>query len=211
MNTWSKNIIIVGAGGHARVVIDAAENVGLNILGIIDIEYKNQNENILGYDVLGDFSVIERYDCKDVMVMIAIGDNKLRSQYFYRAKKLGFFLPAIVHPTAIVSKHANLGMGVFINAGVIINAKVVVNNDTIINTAAIVDHEVLIGEHCHIGPGVKIAGRVQIGNYAFIGIGTNIIDKTIIGEDVIVGAGSVIIKNIESNSTVVGVPGKKIK
>lgn len=211
MNTWSKNIIIVGAGGHARVVIDAAENVGLNILGILDIEYKNQNENILGYDVLGDFSVIERYDCKDVMVMIAIGDNKLRSQYFYRALKLGFFLPAIIHPTAIISKHAYLGMGVFVNAGVIINAKADIHDNTIINTGSVIDHEVFIGKHCHIGPGVKIAGRVQIGDYAFVGIGASVIDKITIEENVIIGAGSVIIENIESNSTVVGIPGKKVK
>ena len=206
-----RDLIVVGAGGHARIVIDAAEASGVSILGVIDIDYKNQNEEILNYQVLGDFSVLQDFDSSKVRVVIAVGDGHERANYFGESEKMGFSVGTITHPAAIVSKHARVGRGAVINSGAIINARAEIGENTIINTGAIIDHEVKVGRHSHIGPGVKIAGRVTVGDFTFIGIGATVIDKITIGDNVVIGAGSTIIHNVESNSTVVGVPGKRIK
>ena len=205
------DLIIIGSGGHARVVIDTAEQSGFNILGIIDINYKNNDEKIIGYNVIGNFTALSKFVPNKTSVIIALGDSKLRSKFFYICLEHGYNLPSIIHPTSIISKHVNIGKSVFINAGVIINSEVYIGDDCIINTGAIIDHECNIGKHCHIGPGVKVAGRVRIGEHTFVGIGSTIIDKITIGNNVMIGAGSVIIRDIESDSTVVGIPGKRIK
>lgn len=206
-----KNIIIIGAGGHARVIIDTAEQLNFKIKGIIDINFKNQDERILDYPVLGDFSVLQKVDPVNTTAIVALGDTEKRSYYFHQIAKLGFSMETLIHPTAIVSKHAKIGKGVFVNVAAIINSAAIIKDNVIINTGAIIDHETEIGEHCHIGPGVKIAGRVKIGHHSFIGIGTTIIDKITVGDNVIIGAGTVVINNIYPHSTVVGVPGKRIK
>ncbi len=210
MTEDKKELIIIGAGGQARVVIDAAEDTGFDVCGIVDIDYNGQNEKILNYPVLGDFSVLNEFNPEKTCLAIALGDGQERADYFHKLQKLGFRLPNIVHPTAIISKHVKIGKGVFINAGAIINAKADISDNTIINTGAIVDHEVVIGRNCHVCPGVKIGGRVTIGDNTFIGIGTSIIDYIKIGSKVTIGAGSVIIRDIKSNSKIVGAPGKRL-
>ena len=211
MLSEQKDLIIVGAGGHARVVIDAAELQGFNILGIVDTNYHEQDETIINYKVIGGFSELEHFDRKATNVFIAIGDAKERAAHFVEAKRMGFSIPKIIHPTAILSKYVMIGDGVFVNAGAILNAKVVIGDNSIVNTGSIIEHEVQLGEHSHIAPGCKIGGRVKIGNFTCIGIGSTIIDKIKIGDNVVIGAGSIVISDIESNSTVVGTPGRKIK
>lgn len=211
MSVEDGELIIVGSGGHARIVIDAAEQAGFLVLGIIDINYKNQAENILGYPVLGGFSELKKYDTKRTSLGMALGDGQQRAQCFHEVERLGFDVKTIIHPTATISKHAHIGKGVLINAGVFVNAGAQIGIDAIVNTAAIVEHEVTIGDHSHVGPGARVAGRVSIGEFTFVGIGATIIEKITIGDRVTIGAGSVVIRNIESNSTVAGVPAKRIQ
>ena len=211
MLSEQKHLIIVGAGGHARVVIDAAELQGFNILGIVDINYHKQEETIINYKVIGGVSELEHFDRKDTKVFIAIGDAKERALYFEEAKKMGFSIPKIIHPTAILSKYITIGDGVFVNSGVILNAEIIIGENAVVNTGAILDHEVHLGKHSHIAPGCKIGGRVKIEDFTFIGIGSTVINKIKIGSHVMVGAGSLVIRDVESNSTVVGIPARRIK
>jgi len=211
LSSDQKELIIVGAGGHARAVIDAAELQGFNILGIVDTNYHEQDETIINYEVIGGFSELEHFDRKATNVFIAIGDAKERNVYFEEVKKMGFSIPKIIHPTAILSKYVTIGDGVFVNAGVILNAKVVIGANSVVNTGAILDHEVHLGRHSHVASGCKIGGRVRIGDFTFIGIGATVIDKIKIGSHVMVGAGSVVINDVESNSTVVGIPARRSK
>ena len=204
------SIIIVGAGGHARVVIDAVRLNKLDIHGIIDINYSEKSERINGYPLVGGFDYLDHINPKNYDIVIAIGDNDKRDKYFSKVVKLGFNLPNIAHPTSILSKYVTIGKGVFINSGVIINSMARIGDNTIINTGAIIEHEVIIGKNCHICPGVKLTGRVHIGRNTFIGIGTSVIDHIMINENVTIGAGSVIINNIDKNLTVAGSPAKKI-
>ena len=205
-----KKIIIIGSGGHSRVVIDTIENIGFNIFGIIDINYKSQKEKIFNYKIIGDITIVESLNPKNYDIVLAIGDNNKREEYFSKLLYKGFTIPTIIHPTAILSKKVIIGNGVFINSGAIINAGVEIADNTIINTGSIIEHEVKIKENCHICPGVKIGGRVSIGKNTFIGIVSSIKDYIQIGDNVKVGAGSVIINNIKKGLTVVGVPGKEI-
>ena len=210
MTLASKDLIILGAGGHARVIIDVAEETDYRLKGIIDINYKNRQEEILGYPVLGDIDILNNFDPTKTGIAVAFGDCTQRTHYFFEMQKSGYLLPSLIHPTAIISKHAAIGVGVFINAGTIMNSKATVGDNTIINTGAIIEHEVTVGAHSHICPGVKIGGRVSIGDNTFIGIGTSIKNYVKVGDNVVIGAGSVVINNVESNSTIAGIPGKPI-
>ena len=125
------DLLILGVGGHARVVIEAALCSGENILGLLDVDYKGQQEAILGVDVLGGVELLDCYDRKQIFVIVAIGDNVKREALFLILKEKGFKLATIIHPTAIVSSFVNIGKGVFINSGAIVNAGVVIGDNTI--------------------------------------------------------------------------------
>jgi UDP-perosamine 4-acetyltransferase len=208
---FDKEFIIIGAGGHARVVADTILVKGYGLKGIVDVEYSGQKEKIMGCSVLGGIDFIDQFDPEKVALSIAIGDNTQRSFYYNFFMQKGFIFPQLIHPAAIVSEFSHISDGVFINAGVIINSNAKIGKNCIINTGSIIEHEVIVDKHCHICPGVKIAGRVTIGNNSFIGMGANIIDSITIGHNVVIGSGSVIIKDIKPHSTYVGVPGRIIK
>jgi len=206
--TSNFNLIIIGTGGHSRVVADSAINSGFNLLGFLDLNYKDEDEKILGFEVLGGLSFLDRCDKNRTLLVIAVGDNNKRSKLSLKLRGKGFSMQTIIHPAAIVSKYCTIGEGCFINAGTVISTGVIIGEGCIINTGVIVDHESKIGCYCHLAPGVKIAGRTTVGNYSFIGIGTTVIDFIKIGANVTIGAGSVVINDIKSNITVMGVPAK---
>jgi sugar O-acyltransferase (sialic acid O-acetyltransferase NeuD family) len=205
------DIVIIGAGGHARVVADAARAAGFRLKGIVDINYRGQVEEILGCQVVGGPDLLNEFEPGKTAVAVAIGDCSQRADEYARVRDMGFCLPPVIHPTAMISPYARIGDGCFVNTGAVINAEAEIGENTIINSAAIIEHEVIIGKHCHICPGVKIGGRTAIGDHVFIGIGSSVIDYIKIGHDVIVGAGSVITKDVDPETTVVGAPGKRIK
>jgi sugar O-acyltransferase (sialic acid O-acetyltransferase NeuD family) len=211
MSSNQKKLLIIGPGGHSRVVIDAALSAGFNLEGIIDPEYSGKKETILGVPVLGDVGILDEIDPEHVSVFVAIGSNSKREEWILLVTEKGFSTPAIQHPSAIVSPNAEIEDAVFINTGVIINAGARIGSGSIINTGVIIDHETLVGRCVHVAPGCKISGRVTIGNGTFIGVGTTVIDYINIGEKAMIGAGSVIIKDIASRTTVVGIPGRVIK
>ncbi|MBN2414767.1 acetyltransferase [bacterium] len=210
MKQAERELTIIGTGGHARVVIDAAELTGYRVRGLVDLAYTGADEQILGHPVLGGPGLLEKGGITGA-VCIAVGDNRVRRTWFERAVKQGMRLPAIVHPAAVVSEHAAIGAGVFVNAGVIVNAGAVIGDNVILNSGAVVDHETVIGDHCHIAPGARIAGRVRVGALSFIGIGASVIDGITIGEAVTAGAGSVVIRDVPGNTTVAGVPAGTIR
>ena len=195
-----KKIILIGSGGHARVVIDAIEQSNYDLKGIIDVNYNKKKEFILGYKVIGNFEKLKKFNSKKYFIFVSIGDNQIRKRYFNKVKKQGFKIPNIIHPTSTISKYAFLGKGVFINTKVIINASARIKDNAIINTASIIEHETVVGKNCHICPGVKLAGRVLIGDDTMIGLGTNIIPNIEVGKNVKVGAGLTIKKNIKKNT-----------
>jgi UDP-perosamine 4-acetyltransferase len=206
-----ERFIIIGAGGHARTIIDSLNSIGKPIEGVLDIDFKGIEETIMGVKVLGSYEeLLSKYGPDDFLVALALGDNSKRADEFDKLSGLGYLLPPIAHSTSIISESATLGDASLIAQGAIIGPMANIGEDVIINTGAIVDHESVVGAHSHICPGVCVAGRVNIGSRTFIGIGSSIIDRINIGDNVTVGAGSVVVDNVETDTRVAGVPAEKL-
>ncbi len=204
-------LLIVGAGGHGKVVADTAYESGRwEKIAFLDDRYPVL-KSILQWPVLGTISqasvLIEEYS----NIVVAIGDNVLRFELVHGFIEMGFVLPVIVHPTAFVSRFAQVGLGSVIFAQVAIHAGTHIGIGSIVNTGATIDHDCLVGNGVHISPGVHLAGGITVGNYSWIGIGASVIQEICIGEHVMIGAGAAIHTMIPNNVTVVGVPGKVIK
>ena len=204
------SLIIIGTGGHARVVAEIAKLSHLEIKGFIDLDYSGEDELILGLPVLGGLEQIKHLP-SDISFFTAIGENALRKQVFEQMISEDFMPISLIHPTAIIGEGVEVGIGTLICAGSIISTNARIGENSIINTGVIIDHEATIGSNSHIAPGSRIAGRVKIGAGSFVGVGANVIDKINIGEGVTVGAGSVIIRDVPPDSTIVGVPGKVLE
>lgn len=203
-------LLVVGAGGHGRVVADTAVEDGRwNKIAFLDDRHK-QIDCIMNWPVLGSLLQAQEYlhDYPDLIV--AIGDNTLRVKLLRRYLQLGFKLPVLIHPTAFVSKIARLSPGTVVFPRAAVNVGVGIGFGSIINTGAIVDHDCLLGEGVHICPGASLAGEVKVGDYSWVGIGTSVIQRVSIGENVFIGAGSVIVKDTGSNVKVLGVPGRVV-
>jgi UDP-perosamine 4-acetyltransferase len=208
-----RKVVIVGAGGHARVVSTVlALNKQVSVVGYADPVLKVPGEQINGLPVLGDLDILPDLLRDGVSgAIIAIGDNALRERRWQQVGTLGFDLINAIHPTAIIEHNATLGRGVVIAAGAVVCCNVVVGDNCIINTGAIVEHETNVGSNVHIAPGTNIAGRVVIGRNSFIGIGATVKEYIRIGENVTIGAGAVVIENVPDNVVAAGVPALPIR
>jgi UDP-perosamine 4-acetyltransferase len=209
----TRKVVIVGAGGHARVVstILALDN-GVTVVGFLDPVLKQPGERINGWPVLGDLDILPDLRRDGVSeAVIAIGDNALREMRMQQLSSLGFDLINAIHPTAIIEHNASIGLGVVVAAGAIICCNTVIGDNCIINTGAVVEHETKVGPNVHIAPGANIAGRVVIGHNSFIGIGATVKEYISIGENVTVGAGAVVVEDIPDNVIAVGIPARPIR
>jgi UDP-perosamine 4-acetyltransferase len=205
-------VLILGAGGHAKVVIELlrARSDAFSIAGLLDTD--GSRRSVLGVRVLGSddqLGPLRRAGLKHAFV--ARGDNRTRHAGLERLSKHGFELVNAVSPAAIVSASAVLGRGIAVMAGAVINADSRIADLAIINTRASVDHDGSIGEAAHVCPGCSLAGRVTIGRMAFIGTGSSAIPGVTVGENSVIGAGSCIVRNIPANSVAFGVPAKIVR
>ena len=203
-----KPIIILGGGGHARVVVDTLFVCDARVLGFVDRD--PQKTELEGLQRLGgDEYILSSFDPDEIMIangVGSIGKPGARLQLFNRFKQHGFSFVTIIHPRAVVSPRAILKEGVQVMAGAIIQPAAHIGENTIVNTGAVVDHDCTIGAHVHIGPGATLSGEVTVGAYSHIGTGASVIQGIKIGSRSIVGAGSVVIRPVEDDVTVVGVP-----
>lgn len=195
----NKNLYILGAGGHSKVVIEIAEDLGYKIISILD---DNPSvENIFQYKVVhsSDNSTISEN------VFLAVGNNINRKKIASR-----FLAPELnlIHPSAVVSKRTTFGYGNAVMAGVVINASVKIGNHCIINTSACIDHDCKIDDFVHISPNVSLAGNVRVMEGAHVGIGATVKQDITIGKWSVVGAGAVVINDVPNNAVVVGNPAR---
>lgn len=213
MSKKYKKVVLLGAGGHCRVIIDIVKNYkNIKIIGCTAVEkVKNFPVPVLGSDeVLPQILAAGKAEYAFVAVG-GTGDNTLRKNLYNRILEIGFKSLNIIHPQSIISETASLGMGNVIMAGSIINANVKIGNNNIINTGSIIEHDVKIGSHVHISPGAILAGGVRVGDLSHIGLGAKVVERITIGRNCLLGAGTVIIEDIPDNSVVVGIPGKIIR
>ena len=207
------DIVLIGAGGHGKVVLDAVRLEGRHrVVGFLDAAPALHGTTVHDVPVLGGPNLLDRLVSQKVRgVIVAIGDNRTRANYAAEAEAAGLELVSAVHPRAIVAGSATVGRNVLIAAGAVVAVDAVIGDSTIINTAAVVDHECEIGRAVHVAPGVRLAGRVTVGEAAFIGIGAVVLQCLSIGERATVGAGAVVRTDVPAGVTVVGVPARPIK
>ena len=209
-----KKIVLIGGGGHCKVVISILKKLdNFEIVGIVD-NYK-ADSFISGIKIIGtDDDLKDIYKSGIHNALITVGstkDNAKRYRLFNMAKEIGYKFPVIISPEAIVDKSIKIDEGTVVMSGSIINIDSSIGKNCIINTGAIIEHDCKIENHCHIAPGVHISGEANIGELSFLGIGATIIQGIKIGKNVTIGAGSVVIKDISDNVIALGNPVKIIK
>lgn len=201
-----KTLYIVGAGGHGRVVADIARLNGYDEIRFLD---DAEHLELKRYVVTGSTDLLSQVSPREVF--IAVGDNFVRERLFHQAEKLGWQLPNLIHPKAVLADSVTLGKGVAVMAGAVVNPDAVIEDGCIINTGATVDHDDCIGMFSHISVGAHLAGTVTIGAGVFIGAGAVVINNICIVGKAVIGAGAVVVSNIRYSGTYVGVPAKLIK
>ena len=207
-------MIIFGAGGHAKVLIDVLHGQSASLLGITDPDPRKRGENILGVPVIGNDDVISNYHNDSIELINGIGmiaNEKKRQQIFCIFKRKGYTFANVIHNSAIISPYVELSEGIQIMAGAVIQPGSEIGTNSIINSRASIDHDVIIGDHVHVAPGVTVSGGVQIGDGTLIGTGATIIQGIKIGVCSIVAAGAVVIRDVPDGATVMGVPAKVVK
>ena len=202
-----KDVIVIGAGGHAKVVIELLRQAGDNVAYCVSTDATKKS--CLGVSVLiGDEWLsklrVEGYH----RAFVAIGGNRLRLRMAVIIRELQYDMVNAISLSAIISPSAKIGVGVAVMAGAVINAEAEIDDFAIINTGASVDHDCRIGQAVHVAPQSALAGTVLVGEGAFLGIGCRVLPDISIGEWSVVGAGAVVIKNIPNNVTAVGIPAK---
>ena len=197
-----RSLLIIGGGGHATVVAEAAMLTGWRIVGFLD----DDNEAPLGAmaERIGSLATIETPELTEHHpTIIAIGDLRHRRDFIARVQ--GDFA-TIIHPAASVSPTATIGEGVFIGPGAVVHTNAALGAHATVNSGAVVEHDVVIGANAHLAPGAVLGGAVQIGPDTLIGIGARVIPGVHIGEGAIVGAGAVVIRDTPDGVCIVGVP-----
>ena len=202
-------IIILGGGGHARVLIDACRAAGAPLAGVLDRVPPDHADALLGADYLGGD---ERLDDPALVgahrFIIGVGAQNARRRLSRQLEAVGALLATIVHPAAWVSPHAVLGAGTLVVAGAVVNAGSRVGRSAIINTGCSVDHDNKLGERCQIGPGARLTGTVACGDDVVIGAGAVVIPGVTLGEGAVIGAGAVVLRDVPPGATMVGNPAR---
>lgn len=210
-----ENILIIGSGGHAKVIIDIVEKEGsYNIVGLLN-KQANGNEKILGYDLLGKEEDLPKFAKIHAIqgIIIAVGDNYTRAKVVSRTKEtcpeLSFF--SAIHPKATIAPDVSIGQGTVIMAGVSVNVTSSIGEFCILNTNSSLDHDSQMGNFSSLAPGVTVGGECQINEFSAINIGATLIPRITIGKHSVVGAGALVNKPVGSFEVVYGSPAIKIR
>ncbi len=200
-------IAVIGAGGHAKVVLATLQAMGFGVFAVYDDSPDKWGTEMMGVPVRGP---VERIAEDGILrAVLAIGDNATRCRLSVKLRGIEWM--TVVHPRAWVHSSVHLGGGTVVFAGAVIQPEARIGDHVIVNTAATIDHECVVGDYAHIAPGAHLAGRVEVGEGTFIGMGCNVIQCLRIGKWSTVGAGAVVTKRIPDHVTAVGVPARVIK
>ena len=206
-------VVVIGSGGHARVVIDCLKQAGREILFCTEVDSELYGKTIDGTLIKGPDELILDLDLSKVHLangMGSIGEPTRRQGIYERFSNQGYCFTSVVHPSATVAKSVKISDGVQIMACAVAQPGVVIGSNSIVNTAASIDHDCQIGAHCHIAPRVVISGQVVVGNRSHVGTGASIIQAIHIGENCVDGAGATVVKNLPDGTVAVGTPAKPI-
>jgi UDP-perosamine 4-acetyltransferase len=206
----SGRVILLGGGGHAKVVADALTRSGAEIVAISlmpgeSAEFATGARRIADSDIL---ALLAEGDVSLANGIGGVGDTAPRKRLFDRLKGQGATFATVIHPSAVIAESVRIGEGAQIMAGVVLQPDVSVGANTIVNTRASIDHDCRIGDHVHIAPGVTLSGDVTVGDGAHVGTGACAIQGTTIGESSVVGAGALVLGHVRARERYVGLPAR---
>lgn len=200
----TRALIIIGAGGHGRVVADIARKSGLyDTIGFLDDEPSEKTRTIGKTAAYVDY--LGRAD-----FAVAIGNAAVRRRFFEALSQHHARIVTLIHPQAVIGENVVIGRGTVIAAGAVVNPGARIGDGVIINTSSSVDHDCMVGDFCHISVGAHLAGTVTVGEETFIGAGAIVINNMTICGQCTVGAGAVVVRSITEPGTYIGVPAKRM-
>ena len=206
-------VIVIGSGGHAKVVIEALRRANRPIAGRTDADPARRRPAIADVPFLGNDEAILGHSpdsCALVVGLGSTGDATLRRGLFSRFRDLGYDFATVVHPTAVVADGVHLDPGAQVMAGAVIQPGCRIGANAIVNSGAVVDHDCMVGEHVHIAPGAVVSGGVTVGAASHVGAGATVLQNVVIGGDCVIAAGAVVIRPIPDGTRVAGVPAREI-
>ncbi|WP_206810939.1 acetyltransferase [Paradesulfitobacterium ferrireducens] len=206
-------VIVLGAGGHAKVLIDTLLLGSAELVGVTDSNPRKLKDNVLGIPVLGTDEVVLEYSADKILLVNGLGTTSTmenRKNLFDVFKNRGYTFATVIHPSAVISDHAQIREGAQIMAGAIVQVGCSIGANTIVNTKVSIDHDCNIGANVHLAPGVTLSGGVHVAEGVHIGTGATVIQGVTIGKNALIGAGTLVLKDIAEGTTVVGVPARVI-
>lgn len=206
-------VIILGAGGHGREVVDILHHIhrhggGLKPHGFVDSNPQMRGQVVLDVPVLGDWDALEHLDRAESLLVSAVGNPAVCARLVARGEGLGFQFARVISPLALVSPYAEVGEGVTMFPYSVVNPGARLGSHCILNLGATVSHDTVVGRCCNLNPGCRLAGNVTVGEGSYIGMGSSVIQNVRIGARVIVGAGATVIRDLPDDVTAVGVPAR---
>jgi sugar O-acyltransferase (sialic acid O-acetyltransferase NeuD family) len=200
---------VIGAGGHGKVVCDAALAAGLGEpFGFVDDNQALVGTRVLGVPVIGPLTSLA--GPAEIVLVMGIGSNAARRRAFESARSLGYTVREVIHPAALIGRECRIGAGAVLLARVTVNAGSQIGENVILNTACSIDHDCRIGAHAHVAPGTTLAGNVIVGDEAFLGAGVVAIPGVSIGARAVVGAGAVVVRDLPADCRARGVPARAV-
>lgn len=197
-------LIIIGAGGHAKVVADIAEKSGYTDICFVD---DTKTGSCVGFPVIGKIDDVEKLNDSKTDFVIGIGNNEIRKAI---AHKYNVNYVTLIHPSAQIAVNVTFGIGTVVMAGAVVNPDTVIKNHCILNTSCVVEHDNVIEDYVHISPNVALGGTAHICEGTHVGIGATIVNNITVCAGCRIGAGAVVVKSIEKSGTYIGVPAKEL-
>lgn len=198
-------LVIIGAGGHGKVIADNAIKNGYTDICFVDDKATGA---CMGFPIIGSCNDLEMLNDGSTDFIIGIGNNTTRKLI---AEEHNVKWVSIIHPSAQIAVNVTIGEGTVVMAGAVVNACTSIGEHCIINTCAVIEHDNMIENYVHVSPNAALGGTVRIGQLTHVGIGATVKNNTEICSDCIIGAGAVVVKNIKEPGTYIGVPMRKIR
>lgn len=206
-NHMPGHLVIWGAGGHAKVVLDTARaSDRFRSVSFLDDDRTRAGSTFCGYPVVGGREVLDAY--AGCAFIVAVGHNHARMLCFERALNVGLVATTLTHPSAVIAPSAVIGKGTLVMPGAIINADAIVGENCILNSGAIVEHDCVLEDGVHVAPGAVLGGAVHVGRMAQVGLGAVVLPGGRVGREALIGAGAVVLRDAPECSVVAGVPAK---
>lgn len=204
-------VIILGAGGHAGVLLEMLQMLDYLVIGATDSNESRQQQTWRTTQIIGNDECVLQYAAHEVMLVNglgSVGSTHYRRQLFEKFKRLNYCFLSLIHPSAIVSSSAVMGEGCQILAGAVVNSHAQLADNVLINTRAVIEHDCQIASHCHIASGAVLCGGVRLAAGAHVGAGATVIQGMQVGAQSVIAAGAVVTHSVADGKVVKGVPAK---